>query len=269
MKYALGVDVGSLSTDAVVLDPGGEILGYSIVDTGDSSTAAANEAIAAALSRAGLETDVDRYVISTGYGRSAVPEAVRQVTEIACHAAGASRLFPETEVVIDIGGQDSKVIRVGRGGKVLDFSMNDKCAAGTGRFLEVMSAKLKVPLDQMGILSLSAEKEAEISSVCTVFAESEVVSLVARNVRKDEIIKGLHRSVVNRVSAMARQIAAKGEVTMTGGVAKNVGVVALMEEKLGRRINVPFEPQIVGALGAALFALRDIKEREGHKQEKG
>jgi predicted CoA-substrate-specific enzyme activase len=265
LKYAVGVDVGSLTTDAVVLDLEGNILGYSIVDTGDSSTGAANEAIAVALGRAGLDADVKRYVVSTGYGRSAVPEAARQVTEIACHAAGASRLFPKTEVVIDIGGQDSKVIRIGKGGKVLDFSMNDKCAAGTGRFLEVMSAKLKVPLDQMGPLSLSAEKEAAISSVCTVFAESEVVSLVARNVPKDEIIKGLHRSVVNRVSAMARQIAANGEVTMTGGVAKNSGVVALMEEKLGRSINVPFEPQIVGALGAAIFALRDMKEGKGHK----
>jgi predicted CoA-substrate-specific enzyme activase len=195
--------------------------------------------------------------VATGYGRISVPFADKKVTEISCHALGAYKLFPDTGTVIDIGGQDSKVIQVGQGGKVLDFAMNDKCAAGTGRFLEVMAAKLGISLDEMGSLSLKGEKEARISSICTVFAESEVVSLVARNHPREGIIRGLHRAIVNRVWSMVRTIGTHGEVTMSGGVAKNKGVVALMEEKLGKPIHVYREPQIVGAFGAALFAARD------------
>jgi (R)-2-hydroxyacyl-CoA dehydratese activating ATPase len=178
------------------------------------------------------------------------------VTEISCHAVGAYHLYPDTGTVIDIGGQDSKVIRVGEGGRVLDFAMNDKCAAGTGRFLEVMAAKLRVSLDELAELSLRSRGEVQISSVCTVFAESEVVSLVARNHPREEIIRGLHRAVVNRVWSMVAGLGVSGEVTMSGGVAKNRGVVALLEERLGRSIHVYEEPQIVGALGAALLAKR-------------
>ncbi|NCO59543.1 MAG: 2-hydroxyglutaryl-CoA dehydratase [Deltaproteobacteria bacterium CG_4_8_14_3_um_filter_51_11] len=255
--WVIGIDVGSLTTDAVIMDEDKRVLSFSIVDTGYNSTDAAREAMTVAAGRAGLELEDVSRLVATGYGRAAVPEANKRVTEIACHAAGAVYLFPDTEMVIDIGGQDSKVIKVGKDGRVQDFVMNDKCAAGTGRFLEVMSAKLKIPLDGMGDISISARGEAAISSVCTVFAESEVVSLVARNCPKEEIVKGIHRSVVNRVWAMTRQLRVSGGVTMTGGVAKNRGVVALMEERVGRRINVPDEPQIVGALGAALFALRE------------
>jgi predicted CoA-substrate-specific enzyme activase len=185
-----------------------------------------------------------------------VPLADRKFTEISCHALGAYYLFPDTGTVIDIGGQDSKVIRVGEGGKVVDFTMNDKCAAGTGRFLEVMAAKLRVPLDEMGDLSLRAKGEVQISSVCTVFAESEVVSLVARNHPREEILRGLHRAIVSRVWSMVKSIGVNGEVTMTGGVAKNSGVVVLMEERLGKPIHIHSEPQIIGALGAALLAKR-------------
>jgi predicted CoA-substrate-specific enzyme activase len=146
------------------------------------------------------------------------------------------------------------VIQVGPGGKVLDFTMNDKCAAGTGRFLEVMAAKLRVPLDEMGSLSMRARGEVRISSVCTVFAESEVISLVAQNHPKEEIIRGIHRAIVNRVWSMVKTLGVKREVTMSGGVAKNQGVVAFLEEKFGHPIHVHKEPQIVGALGAALHA---------------
>ncbi len=255
--WVVGIDVGSLTTDAVIMDEDKRILSYSIVDTGDNSTDAAREAMALAAKRADVALQDSTLIVATGYGRAAVPNAGKRVTEIACHAAGAVHLFPDTEMVIDIGGQDSKVIKVGKGGRVLDFVMNDKCAAGTGRFLEVMSSKLKIPLDRMGDLSLSAQGEASISSVCTVFAESEVVSLVAKNCPKEEIVKGIHRSVVNRVWAMTRQMKVSGGVTMTGGVAKNNGIVALMEERVCKKINVPDEPQIVGALGAALLALRE------------
>lgn len=262
MNYFAGIDVGSLSTDAVILDEAGEIVGYSIVDTAANSTEAAEEALEKALAAAGLGRDRVKRIVSTGYGRVSVPFAQKKVTEISCHSLGAYTLFPDTGTVIDIGGQDSKVIKVGPSGKVLDFTMNDKCAAGTGRFLEVMAAKLQVPLDQMGELSLGAVGEARISSVCTVFAESEVVSLVARNHPKAEILRGLHRAIVNRVWSMVKSLGIQPEVTMSGGVAKNKGVVAFMEEKLGRPIHVYREPQIIGALGAALHARKEQQAME-------
>lgn len=255
-EYFAGIDVGSLSTEAVILDQGNGIAGYSIVETAAHSTEAAEEALTQALASAGLNRGRLSRIVATGYGRVSVPFADKRVTEISCHAVGAYHLFPDTGTVIDIGGQDSKVIRVGEGGRVLDFSMNDKCAAGTGRFLEVMAAKLRVSLDELAELSLRSRGEVQISSVCTVFAESEVVSLVAQNHAREEIIKGLHRAVVNRVWAMVASLGVSGEATMSGGVAKNRGVVVLMEEKLGRSIHVYEEPQIVGALGAALLAKR-------------
>jgi predicted CoA-substrate-specific enzyme activase len=256
LKYYAGIDVGSLSTDVVILNNGGEVCGYSIIETGANSTDASEDALEKALARAGLDRGDLAKIVATGYGRVSVPLADRKFTEISCHALGAYSIFPDTGTVIDIGGQDSKVIRVGESGKVLDFAMNDKCAAGTGRFLEVMAAKLRVSLDEMGDLSLHAKDEVQISSVCTVFAESEVVSLVAQNHPKEGILRGIHRAIVNRIGSMVQSIGVNGEVTLTGGVAKNSGVVVLMEEKLGKRIHVHSEPQIIGALGAALLAKR-------------
>jgi predicted CoA-substrate-specific enzyme activase len=254
VDYFAGIDVGSLSTEAVIIDARDGLAGYSIIQTGANSTHAAEEALEKALVKAGLRRDQIRRAVATGYGRISVPLADKKVTEISCHSLGARHLFPDTETVIDIGGQDSKVIRVGEGGKVLDFTMNDKCAAGTGRFLEVMASKLQVSLGDMGNLSLEAGGELRISSVCTVFAESEVISLVAKNHPKEEIIRGLHRAIVNRVWSMIKTVGVHGAVTMSGGVAKNKGVVALLEEKLGKSVHLHKEPQIIGALGAALVA---------------
>ncbi|MBW1782010.1 MAG: 2-hydroxyglutaryl-CoA dehydratase [Deltaproteobacteria bacterium] len=259
--YVAGIDVGSLSTEALILDMEGELTGYAILQTGANSTDAASAALERALAVSGMERAWIKYIVATGYGRVSIPFADKRVTEISCHAMGAFHLFPDTGIVIDIGGQDSKVIRVGAGGKVLDFTMNDKCAAGTGRFLEVMADKLQVSLDQMGPLSLKADAEVGISSVCTVFAESEVVSLVAQNHPKDEIIRGLHRAIVNRVWSMVKGLGVHGAVTMSGGVAKNSGVVRLMEEKLGQPIHVYSEPQVIGALGAALLARKEFEGR--------
>ena len=258
MSYFGGIDVGSLSSDAVIVDQAGGIKGWAVTETGAHSTNAAEAALDAALERAGLARGDLAYIVATGYGRAAVPLAGKKVTEISCHALGAYTLFPDAGTVIDIGGQDSKVIRMGAAGKVADFVMNDKCAAGTGRFLEVMAAKLGVGLDDLGRLSLGAEGEVAISSVCTVFAESEVVSLVAKNQPIPQIIKGLHRAVVNRVAAMTGTTGVNPRVIMSGGVAKNQGVVKLMSERLGVEIAVPDEPQIVGALGAALLARREV-----------
>lgn len=260
MCYFGGIDVGALSTEAVILNADGGLSSYSIIETGAHSTEAAEEAFEKALVVEGISGDAVKNIVATGYGRVSVPFAGKRVTEISCHAIGAHYLFPDTGTVIDIGGQDSKVIRIGGSGKVMDFTMNDKCAAGTGRFLEVMAAKLRVSLDEMSDLSLQAGGEVAISSVCTVFAESEVVSLVAKNHPKEEIIRGLHRAIVNRVWSMVKTLGIYGEVTMTGGVAKNKGVVELMEEKLGSSIHIYSEPQIVGALGAAILAHKQAQE---------
>jgi predicted CoA-substrate-specific enzyme activase len=256
MHIFAGIDVGSLSTDCVIIDDREKILSYSITETGANSTEAAEKSLEEALAHAAVQRHRVKRVVATGYGRVSVPFADKKVTEISCHALGAYTLFPDTRTVIDIGGQDSKVIQVGPAGRVLDFTMNDKCAAGTGRFLEVMAAKLKVPLNEMGALSMGANREVRISSVCTVFAESEVISLVAQNHPKEEIIRGIHRAIVNRVWSMVKTLGVNREVTMSGGVAKNRGVVAILEERLGHAIQVYKEPQIVGGLGAALHARR-------------
>ena len=256
MDYFLGIDVGSSTTNAVILSSHGEVAGYSIVQTEANSTEAAERALEEALFEASIGREMIKSSVATGYGRISVPFADKKITEITCHGLGAYHLYPETGTVIDLGGQDSKVIRIGTGGRVIDFNMNDKCAAGTGRFLEVMAARLRIPLDDLGNLSLGAEQEVQISSTCTVFAESEVVSLVAQNYPKQEIVRGLHRAIVNRMWSLIQSIGIHGGVTMSGGVAKNKGVVVLLEEKLGKAVNLYDEPQIVGALGAALLARR-------------
>ena len=254
MKYFAGVDTGSLSTEVVIVDQESNILTYSIQQTGFDPVAASRAAMEDAISKAGIPEDQLERIIATGYGRISVPFADKKVTEISCHAIGAYHLFPDTGTVIDIGGQDSKVIHVGPNGQVLDFAMNDKCAAGTGRFLEVMATTFQLSLDQLGALALRAKEALPISSVCTVFAESEVVSLIAQNKPKESIILGLHMAIVDRVWNMVQTVGIHGELTMTGGVAKNQAIVALFEKKVGRPINVYKEPQIIGALGAALLA---------------
>jgi predicted CoA-substrate-specific enzyme activase len=244
-----------LTTDVVILR-GGEIISYAIVPTLSSSEAAAKSAYEQALASAGLTSRDVTNVVATGYGRASIDFASKTVTEITCHAIGARRLFPEAKTVIDIGGQDSKVIGLAEDGRVEDFAMNDKCAAGTGRFLEVMARSLDTDLQSLGRLSSLATEDVRISSTCTVFAESEVVALVAKGASKEDIIRGLHRSVAERIYAMAARLRAEPPFVMTGGVAKNSGVIAAFEERLGTKLLVPEEPQIVGALGAAIVAAR-------------
>lgn len=257
MTITAGVDIGSLSTDVVILQRDG-IMAHSIVPTLSSSTAAADKAYELALDQAGLGRVDVASVVATGYGRTSIDFAGKAVTEITCHALGARRLFTEANSVIDIGGQDSKVIRLSGDGRVEDFAMNDKCAAGTGRFLEVMARSLETELNALGKLSALATGDVRISSTCTVFAESEVVALVAKGVPKEEIIRGLHRSVAERIYGMVMRLRAEPPFVMTGGVAKNSGVVAALEERLGAMLLLPEEPQIVGALGAAIVAARGI-----------
>ncbi|KAA8670793.1 acyl-CoA dehydratase activase [Clostridium sp. HV4-5-A1G] len=253
-----GIDSGSTSTNVAIMDKNREILSYSIVRTGAKSQRGAEKAMKEALKKLGIERDRLSRIISTGYGRVSIPFADREITEITCHGKAAYFLNNEIRTIIDIGGQDSKVIRLDDGGKVMDFAMNDKCAAGTGRFLEMMSRTLEVPLDEMGKRSLNWKEDIDITSMCTVFAESEVVSLIAQNKEIPDIIHGLNKSVATKTLSLANRVGKKEAYMMTGGVAKNIGVVKCLEEKLGSKIFIPQEPQIVGAVGAALIALESI-----------
>jgi predicted CoA-substrate-specific enzyme activase len=193
-------------------------------------------------------------IVATGYGRKSLAMADKSITEIMCHAAGARYLNPLIRSIIDIGGQDSKAILLDDHGKVANFAMNDKCAAGTGRFLEVMARALEVDLDEFGRMSLKADLPARISSLCTVFAESEIISLIAKGEKRENIIAGIHESICVRVLAMANRIGIKSPVMMTGGVAKNIGVVRAFEKAIGSPIEVSDYAQVNGAIGAALLA---------------
>lgn len=248
-----GIDIGSLSAEAVLLRDS-TLVAYTILPTGADSRAAAERVLGEVLKKADANMADITSTVATGYGRINVPFATRTVTEISCHARGVTHLFPDVRTVIDIGGQDSKVIRVAPGGKVVDFAMNDKCAAGTGRFLEVMARALEVKLEDLGKLAREARKAATISSMCTVFAESEVVSLIAQGVPRDEIARGLCNAVAERIANLVHRVGLEPRVAITGGVAKNAGVVHAIEGKLGEKLLIPPEPQITGALGAALLA---------------
>jgi predicted CoA-substrate-specific enzyme activase len=252
--YFAGIDIGSVTTESVIVDEKGLVIASRIAPTGSNSRLAGEGSFHQALVEAGLSTDRINYVVATGYGRVSAPFAQKTLTEITCHGRGAHFLFPGTRVVIDVGGQDSKVMRLGADGEIINFAMNDKCAAGTGRFLEVMAKALEIPLEAMGPLSLKARREIPISSMCTVFAESEVISLVAQAEPIEDILNGIHRAVGYRITGLLDQVGVEPELTMTGGVAKNIGIVRKIQEKTGLKMNIPDEPQIVGALGAALIA---------------
>lgn len=250
---AAGVDIGSLTAKAVILEDG-RIAGRSLVLTGHNSKLAGRKALDEALLAAGLDEADMEMVIATGYGRLAADFTSEKVTEITCHARGASSVRPDARTVIDLGGQDSKAIAIDGRGKVIDFVMNDKCSAGTGRFLEVMAHALGIELDDLGRISLESDSPASISSVCTVFAESEVVSRVAEGVSKVDIVAGIHQAIASRIYAMAVRIPINQEIIMTGGVARNAGVVCALEKRFASPIVVPDMPQHMGALGAAIIA---------------
>jgi len=248
-----GIDIGSISTKAAVLADG-RLLGSRVIFTGYNSEAAGKRAFEKLLDELGLEASAIRRIVSTGYGRSSVKFVDKAVTEIICHGTGAHFLNPLIRSVIDIGGQDSKAIVLDENGKVKNFAMNDKCAAGTGRFLEVMANALEADLDGFGEMSLKADRPASISSLCTVFAESEVISLIAKGESRANIIAGIHESIAARVSALANRVGIVPPVVMTGGVAKNAGVVKALEKKLGVPIEVSPFAQVNGAIGAAIIA---------------
>jgi len=254
--YTCGIDVGSVSAEAVILnrqDGKNDITAYIITPTGGDSKEAATNVFNLALEKSGLSAGDITSVVATGYGRLNIPFATKNITEISCHARGVINYFPGVRTVIDIGGQDSKVIKLDSKGNPIDFLMNDKCAAGTGRFLEVMAKALDIDLLNFAEIFAGTSQKVDISSTCTVFAESEIVSLIGHGVGKNSIVKGLVYSITSRIISMVERIGLEEPVCMTGGVAKNLAVVSALEEKLNLKIKVPQEPQITGALGAALL----------------
>lgn len=265
MAYAAGVDVGSTQTKAVIIDEDGRIVGRALIDTGANVITAAENAFMAAVKNAGvLEEDV-AYVVGTGYGRYKVTFGDSQLTEISCHARGAVQMFPGTRTVLDMGGQDTKAIRVRPNGEVVDFCMNDKCAAGTGRFLQAASFALEISLDEVGPTALRAERPVKISNTCTVFAESEVLSWLGRGKKIEDILMGMHQSIATRSMGLLRRVGIESEVTFSGGVARNRAMVQVLDGMLDLRMNVSEESHFMGALGAALFALdRILASRVAH-----
>jgi predicted CoA-substrate-specific enzyme activase len=256
MFYA-GIDAGSNTTKTVILGDDG-ILSSHIIKTGMGGEEQALRCFADACAKAGIRTEQVACVYSTGYGREYLKFPQSRRNEIMCHGAGVHWLLPEVRTIIDMGGQDSKGIRLDDRGEVESFNMNDKCAAGTGRFLETMAHAMQIPLEEIGECALRASKSVRVSSTCTVFAESEVISHVARGKKGDEILLGVCQSIVDRVAGIVRGIGVKPPVAMTGGVALNRAVVKLMGERLGCQILLPLDPQITGALGAALMARRHV-----------
>lgn len=257
--YSLGIDIGSITAKAIILDvKSNAIKGSVIMPTGYNSKETSNKLVSTLLSKVDLNMDDIAYTISTGYSRKNVDFSTQQVTEITCQATGIFFLFPNARTVIDIGGQDSKAIKIDTKGNMVDFEMNDKCSAGTGRFLEVMAKSLEVPLETMP--SLSSKDYVPISSTCTVFAESEVVSRIAEGVDRNAIIGGIHHSIASKILSLVGRIDIEPEIIVTGGVAKNSAVVEAIAEKIGFDVSVPEIPQLTGALGAALIAIKKIKK---------
>ncbi|HYM91370.1 MAG TPA: acyl-CoA dehydratase activase [bacterium] len=249
-----GVDVGSTQTKAIVMNDT-RIIGRALLDTGARLTEAAAEAFRQALGTAGAsEADV-ACVIGTGYGRFRVQFGHAQVTEISCHARGAVYLFPRTRSVLDIGGQDTKAISVSESGQVLDFCMNDKCSAGTGRFLGAASQALEIPLGELGPLAQTSKNPVTMTTTCTVFAESEILGWLARGRKTEDVLMGVHVAIASRSLSLLRRVGVEPEITFTGGVARNVAMVRLLGELTGVPVNVSEESHYCGAIGAALFAL--------------
>jgi len=258
MAYAAGVDVGSTQTKAVIVDERRRIAARALTMTGANVTRAAEQAFGEALRAADLEEREVQYVVGTGYGRYRVTFGNTQVTEISCHGRGAVHMFPRTRTVVDMGGQDTKAIRVSPTGEVEDFCMNDKCAAGTGRFLGAAAGALDIPLDALGATALRGEKAVKISTTCTVFAESEVLAWLGRGKKIEDILLGVHQSIAGRSAALARRVGLEEEITFTGGVAKNVAMIDALSRALGARLNVSDDSHYMGALGAALFGLDHV-----------
>ena len=249
-----GIDIGSLSAKAVIME-NGKIRAWSIIRTRPDSSDSAVTVMDSTLEKCGLSLKDIAYVVSTGYGRVNVPFSQATITEISCHAKGTNWFFPEVRTILDMGGQDCKAIRCDENGRVIDFAMNDKCAAGTGRYLERVAATLGLGLEQIGPLSLeTVEGPLSISSTCAVFAQNDIIKLMREGRQVNDILAGATDAIVDRISALLERVGVEEDLCISGGVAKNIGVVKRLEEKLGLKARIAPEPQVVGAIGAALFA---------------
>jgi predicted CoA-substrate-specific enzyme activase len=257
-EFVCGVDVGSTQAKAVIISESGNILGKGLCDVQADVAGAARQVYENALAEAKLRASEIAYVVGTGYGRFRIAFGDFQITEISCHAKGAKYLFPETRTVIDVGGQDTKAIKVGEHGNVLDFSMNDKCSAGTGRFLGAAAMVLDIPVSRLGEQALGSKNPVKITTTCTVFAESEIISYLAKGRKTEDILMGMHESIAQRTISLTRRVGVESQVTFTGGVSKNACMVKMLESLLETQINVSDQSQYTGALGAALFGLERL-----------
>jgi predicted CoA-substrate-specific enzyme activase len=248
----VGIDIGSITTKIAMMDDG-KLLHTDVALSGYDMDKAWRDIYFRMLQSTGKKESDVKYIVSTGYGRNIVDAAQKKITEITCHAAGAKYFYPKVKAVIDIGGQDSKFIKIDDNGSVADFVMNDKCAAGTGRFLEVMARALHVEIKDFAVMSNKATKAAVISNMCTVFAESEVISLIAKGESRENIIAGIHESIASRMMSMMNRSGVVKPIVMTGGVSKNIGMRDALERKVGTKIDVPEQAQICGAIGAAIL----------------
>jgi len=262
----LGIDIGSLTGKALVLKDN-DILAWDLILTGSDSVETGTTVTNNVLKKAGLAPEDMDFIVSTGYGRIMIPFANKNVSEISCHAKGANWFFPSVRTILDMGGQDCKAIRCDEAGKVTDFAMNDKCAAGAGRSMGIMAELVDVPLEDLGRLSLETVNGAvPISSMCVVFARSEVLGYIRQGVPKNDVLAGACEALASRVYGLLSRVGIKEDFVISGGIAKNIGVVKRLEEMTGLKAHMCFEPQIVGALGAAIFG-RDILEKRA--REKG
>jgi predicted CoA-substrate-specific enzyme activase len=255
-SYFVGIDIGSMTTKVTIISDEKKILGRAIVSTGFSASKSAEEALDQAMKLASLKSSAINRMVATGYGRNLISSADEKITEITCHAQGAFERIGSALTLIDIGGQDSKAIAINSSGKVDKFIMNERCAAGTGRFLEVMARALETDLENMSAMALKAPSRSNINSMCTVFAETEVIGLIARGAKRDEIASGLCWSVAERIASMAKKVGINELVFVSGGVAYNEAVISALSVQLGKNVQMITEPQLNGAFGAALIALQ-------------
>jgi (R)-2-hydroxyacyl-CoA dehydratese activating ATPase len=256
MDYIAGIDIGSKSTKAVIVDESRRVCGSALVKTRPDFPGVAKEALERAVANAGGKLEEVKYIATTGLGRYNIPFRDLQITEITCAARGAAFLFPNTKCVLDVGGQSTRAIKLRDVGKVKEFKSNDKCAAGSGGFLERAAHYLEIPLETLGSLSMAADKPQMISSICAVLAESEIINLVNDGQTIQNIVRGIHNSLASRSKGLLSRVDLEGEVTFVGGVARQSGMVDALKEAIGHPVNVSEDPDLVTALGAALLALQ-------------
>lgn len=259
--FVLGIDVGSASSKAVVLEDGEKITASAVIQSG-TGTSGPDRVTEEIFRISGLAKSDIAYTVATGYGRFSFPGADKQISEISCHAKGVHFVLPNVRTILDIGGQDVKAIAIDENGVVKSFYMNDKCAAGTGRFIEVMAHIMEIDVADMAKYDAMSTEEVTVSSTCTVFAESEVISLLSQNHKREDVIRGVHKSVISRALGLLYRTGMQPDFAITGGVAQNAGVVRALEEEIKSKVYVSEKPQITGAVGAALFAWQEVSKKK-------